>query len=247
MSLATGAPSAAGTADCFTLPARRPTNIKVQGMRSNAHTSALKLSADTGRPPIHFAPILAAQMRAFGAIWGIAAESPANRRKRNNEQETYLIANRGNKRDAIFRFSAGKSRAILSPLKFKFQQHQTGSLHVSLLNRAFLISLPLAIVSVAAVLVLDTGFALRCGIQRHRMRTVLLLETQRRDACRALKWRWEADDQQHQYRAGSSAGMRTTVGPIAGYVMDVAENDAGHAVGYCHSTHATYQDLAAGF
>jgi hypothetical protein len=102
-----------------------------------------------------------------------------------------------------------------------------------------------AAILLAAGSVAETGFTLQCRLQRHRMDTVLLLGRQRAGACMALKWRWEADDQQHQYLQGSSAGSQTTVGPIAGYVMDVTENEEGHAQGYCHAAHASYQDFLA--
>ena len=69
---------------------------------------------------------------------------------------------------------------------------------------------------------------------------------QRQQACLDLKWRWEADDQEHQYK-GSSAGSRVTVGPISGYVMDVTENEFGHAVGQCHVKNASYSDLISQF
>lgn len=97
--------------------------------------------------------------------------------------------------------------------------------------------------ALAAILVAETGFALQCRLQRHRMANLLLLDQHRRDACLDLKWRWEAGDQELQYKAASSAGSHTTVGPIAGYVMDVTESESGHAEGYCHSARASYQDL----
>jgi hypothetical protein len=110
---------------------------------------------------------------------------------------------------------------------------------------ARLFSVVAAAILLAAGLVVETGFALQCRLQRHRMNAILLLGQQRADACLALKWRWEADDQEHQYMQGSSAGSQTTVGPIAGYVMDVTENQEGHAEGYCHAAHASYRDFVA--
>lgn len=101
--------------------------------------------------------------------------------------------------------------------------------------------------ALASLAVVQTGFALECRLHRSSMAALLLLNHQRRDACLALKWRWEADDQEHQYKAGSSAGSQSTVGPIEGFVMDVTENESGHAQGDCHPAHTSYRDLAAGF
>ena len=96
--------------------------------------------------------------------------------------------------------------------------------------------------AMAGVLAATTQFALRCHVEQIRMtRTVTLLAHQQQ-ACLELRWRWEADDQEHQY-IGSSAGSAVTVGPIAGYVMDVSENEYGHAVGQCHLENAPYIDL----
>lgn len=64
----------------------------------------------------------------------------------------------------------------------------------------------------------------------------------RQQACLELRWRWEADDQVHQF-IGSSAGTAVTVGPIAGFVMDVTEDEDGHAVGQCHRENASYREL----
>lgn len=71
--------------------------------------------------------------------------------------------------------------------------------------------------------------------------------TQRRDACRQLGLVWEADDQERQYKPGTSAGTNTTVGPISGFVMDVTENEFGHAQGQCHAANASYKELVAGY
>jgi hypothetical protein len=61
-------------------------------------------------------------------------------------------------------------------------------------------------------------------------------------ACLELGWRWEADDQENQYKPGNSAGTRTTVGPISGFVMDVTEDEYGHAQGQCHALNSPYND-----
>lgn len=68
-------------------------------------------------------------------------------------------------------------------------------------------------------------------------------QEQRQRACMELGWRWEADDQETQYKPGTSAGTHATVGPISGFVMDVTENEYGHAVGQCHAVNASYRDL----
>ena len=65
----------------------------------------------------------------------------------------------------------------------------------------------------------------------------------RQSACLALGWRWEADDQENSYLSGNSAGTHTTVGPISGFVMDVTEDEEGHAEGNCHEVNASYTDL----
>jgi hypothetical protein len=64
-------------------------------------------------------------------------------------------------------------------------------------------------------------------------------------ACLELGLRWEADDQERQYRPGTSAGTNATVGPISGFVMDVTENEYGHAQGRCHAINASYKELFA--
>lgn len=68
---------------------------------------------------------------------------------------------------------------------------------------------------------------------------------QRRQACLDLGLRWEADDQERQYKPGSSAGTNATVGPISGFIMDVTENEFGHAQGQCHAAKASYKELVA--
>lgn len=68
---------------------------------------------------------------------------------------------------------------------------------------------------------------------------------QRRQACLELGLRWEADDQERQYKPGTSAGTNATVGPISGFIMDVSENEFGHAEGQCHAANASYSELVA--
>lgn len=75
------------------------------------------------------------------------------------------------------------------------------------------------------------------------MKSLMKQAQYRQAACLALGWRWEADDQQDQYKPGSSAGTHTTVGPISGFVMDVTEDESGHAEGQCHAVNASYVDL----
>jgi hypothetical protein len=104
----------------------------------------------------------------------------------------------------------------------------------------------IALFVIAALLACGTEFALRCQAERHQMTAMTNVILQRQQACLDLKWRWEADDQEHQYK-GSSAGSRVTVGPISGYVMDVTENEFGHAVGQCHVKNASYSDLISQF
>lgn len=95
----------------------------------------------------------------------------------------------------------------------------------------------------ATGLVANSEFALRCGVDQHRMQQLSTYAQQRRQACLELGLRWEADDQERQYRPGSSAGTNATVGPISGFVMDVSENEYGHAEGRCHSLNASYAEL----
>lgn len=68
---------------------------------------------------------------------------------------------------------------------------------------------------------------------------------QRQQACLELGLQWEANDQERQYRPGTSAGTNATVGPISGFVMDVTENEFGHAEGRCHAINASYKELIA--
>jgi hypothetical protein len=103
---------------------------------------------------------------------------------------------------------------------------------------------PIALLVMAGVLAATSEFALRCHVEQNRMAQTIALLEHRERACLELRWRWEADDQEHQY-IGSSAGSAVTVGPIAGYVMDVSENEYGHAVGQCHLENAPYIDLVS--
>jgi hypothetical protein len=91
----------------------------------------------------------------------------------------------------------------------------------------------------------DSGFAFRCGVEEHQMKRLEGYAQQRRQACLDLGLRWEADDQERQYKPGSSAGTNATVGPISGFIMDVTENEFGHAQGQCHAAKASYKELVA--
>ena len=102
-----------------------------------------------------------------------------------------------------------------------------------------------ALCALAALLVLNSGFAVRCRVEQRRMTRMAEGALQRRQACLNLGLRWQADDQDRQYRPGTSAGTNATVGPIAGFVMDVTENEFGHAEGQCHALRASYKELAA--
>ena len=97
--------------------------------------------------------------------------------------------------------------------------------------------------TIAVLLAAETGFAMQCHEQQRKMDRFVSFAQHRQRACLALGWRWEADDQQNQYRPGTSAGTQTTVGPIAGFVMDVTEDPDGHAEGQCHAIHSAYEDL----
>ena len=99
--------------------------------------------------------------------------------------------------------------------------------------------------ALAIVLAANSGFAVRCGVEQHQMKRLTNYAAERRQACLALGLRWEAEDQERQYKAGSSAGTNATVGPISGFVMDVTENEFGHAEGRCHATNASYRELLA--
>jgi len=101
--------------------------------------------------------------------------------------------------------------------------------------------------ALAVLLAASSGFAVRCGVEQHQMKHLASYAQQRRQACLALGLQWEADDQERQYRPGTSAGTNKTVGPISGFVMDVTENEFGHAEGRCHAANASYQELLAEF
>jgi hypothetical protein len=101
----------------------------------------------------------------------------------------------------------------------------------------------IALSVIAILLAAETGFALRCHVDQHQMDRLVTFAQQRQRACLELGWRWEADDQENQYKPGTSAGTHATVGPIFGFVMEVTEDEDGHAEGQCHAVHASYQDL----
>jgi hypothetical protein len=96
---------------------------------------------------------------------------------------------------------------------------------------------------IAGMLAIETGFALQCYKEQREMKSLIYQARHRQAACLELGWRWEADDQENQYKAGDSAGTHTTVGPISGFVMDVTEDQDGHAEGQCHAVNASYSDL----
>jgi len=102
-----------------------------------------------------------------------------------------------------------------------------------------------ALCALAVMLVTSSGFAVRCGVEDHQMKQLASYAQQRRQACLELGLQWEADDQERQYKPGTSAGTNATVGPISGFVMDVTENEYGHAEGRCHAVRASYKELLA--
>jgi hypothetical protein len=102
-----------------------------------------------------------------------------------------------------------------------------------------------ALCLLAILMAANSGFAVRCGVEQHQMKQMAKVALLRRQACQQLGLRWEADDQERQYRPGTSAGTNATVGPISGFVMDVTENELGHAEGRCHPTNASYRELLA--
>lgn len=77
------------------------------------------------------------------------------------------------------------------------------------------------------------------------MNRLVTYAVKRQQACLELGLRWEADDQEQQYGPGTSAGTNATVGPISGFVMDITENENGHAEGQCHAVNASYKELFA--
>jgi hypothetical protein len=111
------------------------------------------------------------------------------------------------------------------------------------LNQALRFSQAVGVCVLSAFLVAESGFALRCHLQQHAMKSLVTKSMHRQAACLELGWRWEADDQENQYKPGTSAGSRITVGPISGFVMDVFEDENGHAEGQCHAINASYSDL----
>lgn len=102
-----------------------------------------------------------------------------------------------------------------------------------------------ALLAIAGALVCRTGFAFLCEVEQHQMTKLIGFSLHRRQACLELGWRWQGDDQENQYKPGTSAGSTATVGPISGFVMDVTENEFGHAEGRCHAVTASYKDLVA--
>jgi hypothetical protein len=100
----------------------------------------------------------------------------------------------------------------------------------------------LTLLIIAGLLAATSEFTLRCHLEQDRMGKTIAFLQHREWACLELRWRWEADDQEHQY-IGTSAGTAVTVGPIAGFVMDVTENEYGHAVGQCHLENEPYINL----
>lgn len=91
----------------------------------------------------------------------------------------------------------------------------------------------------------SSEFAFRCGLDEHQMNRLARYAQERRQACLNLGLQWEADDQERQYKPGTSAGTNSTIGPISGFVMDVTENEYGHAEGRCHALNASYKELLA--
>ncbi|HEY2469561.1 MAG TPA: hypothetical protein VGI45_17195 [Terracidiphilus sp.] len=118
-------------------------------------------------------------------------------------------------------------------------------LSLRFLSKALKLAEVAVLSALAVTLSLSSGFAFRCGVDEHQMRRLTTYAQQRREACFELGLQWEADDQERQYKAGTSAGTNATVGPIAGFVMDVTENEFGHAEGRCHAVNASYKELLA--
>lgn len=110
-------------------------------------------------------------------------------------------------------------------------------------RKADLLAQAAALSALAGVLAAQTGIALFCHLQQRAMLSLMTKARHRQAACLQLGWRWEADDQENQYKPGDSAGTHTTVGPISGFVMDVTEDEYGHAEGQCHAVNASYVDL----
>jgi hypothetical protein len=110
-------------------------------------------------------------------------------------------------------------------------------------RKATLIAQAVALCAIAGLLAVQTGFALQCHVQQKAMQKLVNQTLHRHAACLELGLRWEADDQENQYGPVDSAGTHTTVGPISGFVMDVTEDEYGHAEGQCHAVNASYTDL----
>ncbi len=111
------------------------------------------------------------------------------------------------------------------------------------LRKAALLPQALAVCALAALLALETGFALQCHVEQRAMKSLVNQSRHRQAACLELGWRWEAEDQEAQYGPTDSAGPHTTVFPNAGGVMDGTEEESGHAEGQCHAVSASYPDL----
>jgi hypothetical protein len=113
------------------------------------------------------------------------------------------------------------------------------------LSRSWKLAEVAALCAAAVLLAGNSGFAFRCGVEEHQMKRLVSFAEQRRQACLELGLRWEAEDQERQYKRGSGAGTNATVGPISGFIMDVTENELGHAQGQCHAANASYRELVA--
>lgn len=113
------------------------------------------------------------------------------------------------------------------------------------LNRGWKLAEVAVLCAFAVTLAGSSGFAFRCSVDEHQMKRLASYAQQRREACFELGLQWEADDQERQYKPGTTAGTNSTVGPISGFVMDVTENEFGHAEGRCHTVNASYKELLA--
>jgi hypothetical protein len=145
------------------------------------------------------------------------------------------------------RSSLGEIRLSLywKHAKSPFIPHSWWYLSLRLFRKSLKFADVTALCLLAFLLVGDSGFAFRCRVNQHQMNKLARYAWQRRQACMELGLRWEADDQERQYRPGTSAGTNATVGPISGFVMDVTENEFGHAEGRCHAANASYRELVA--
>ncbi len=111
------------------------------------------------------------------------------------------------------------------------------------LHQATHFTQPVTLCVLAGLMVVQTCSSLSWHLEQRTMKTLVNEARQRQAACLELGLRWEAEDQEHQYGPDSSAGTHTTVGPISGFVMDVTEDEEGHAEGQCHAVNASYTDL----